>query len=129
MFVNMKLIKKAVAESYDMPVDLLDGSDHLPESVEPRHVAMFVARKLLKRLSIEQIAIRMNRDHSTVVIAVRGIAARMAKEPGLIARVAEIERLIAVMSAAEYSFGPALKRGTFSTPLVNLPVATSRAIG
>ena len=76
---SVAAIQDAVASVVGISrADLLSGK-RTPPIVRARHLAMFLARELTP-LSLVQIAREFDRDHSTVIHAIRGIEER--NEPG-----------------------------------------------
>ncbi|HYH60255.1 MAG TPA: DnaA/Hda family protein, partial [Solirubrobacterales bacterium] len=76
---SVAAIQDAVASVVGISrADLLSGK-RTPAAVRARHLAMFLARELTP-LSLVQIAREFNRDHSTVIHAIRAIDER--NEPG-----------------------------------------------
>lgn len=71
------------------------------EAVQARHVAIYLARQLTL-LSLSQIGRQFgDRDHTTVLHAVRRMARLMAEDAGLRGRVVSIERDVAAAAASE----------------------------
>lgn len=87
-------IKRAVSESYGVPIVQIEGAHRDSRIVEPRHVAIHLARRLTL-LSLPLIGRRFgNRDHTSCMHADRKIAARRQAEPAFDAKITELERLL-----------------------------------
>ena len=94
---SIATIKRRVAAHYGVEVNDLESGRTARSVTRPRHVAMYLCRRLT-RCSASAVARRFGgRDRTTVTSAWRGIEARMAGDPGL---AAEIERLRAELAAA-----------------------------
>jgi len=70
--VTMKRIISVVAKYYQIPVEDLLGSSRKAHIVQPRHIAMYFARNLLKA-SLLDIGREFGKDHSTVMSSVKKI--------------------------------------------------------
>ena len=70
-------IQKQVTEYYGITVYDLKCQSRVAEFVGPRHVAMYICRKLIEnggnKLGYKKIGKAFNRDHSTVINAIRGV--------------------------------------------------------
>jgi chromosomal replication initiator protein len=89
-------IKQAVAEFYEVDVAALSAKARPERLVLPRHVAMYLCRRLT-RYSVQEIAAAFGgRDHATVCNAVVRIRQRMELEPDTSA---EINLLLARVDA------------------------------
>ena len=74
--VSIRDIQRATCRYFGIPmVDLLSHSK-FPCHVEPRHVAMYLARNVARRPWLF-IAREFKRDHSTIIHAVRKIEAQL----------------------------------------------------
>lgn len=92
-FPEMAAIVLAVSVKYGVsPQDIL-GDTRRAAVVFPRHVAMYLCRKLTP-LSFPFIAQRFNRDHSTIVFAWQKIDARICADPAFAAEVDELARMV-----------------------------------
>lgn len=71
---QMKRIREAVAERYEMQVSEITGRRRSPRFVLAKHMAIYFARNRVKALSLSQIGRAFDGlDHSTVLYAVRRI--------------------------------------------------------
>lgn len=73
---RVRVIQETVAEWYDMPQAVMRAQSKMREHVLPRHVAMYLARQLTKH-GTEQIGRCFERDHGTVLHAVRAMQNRI----------------------------------------------------
>lgn len=62
-------LKLAVAKHYRIRMDELEGTSRLRYIARPRQVVMYFSR--LSGYSLPRIAHAMNRDHTTIICAVR----------------------------------------------------------
>lgn len=73
--LDIKEIKQAVAEHYDLDISVLNGKKRTARVAEARQVAMFLIRNLTD-LSLMDIAASFGKDHGTVIYAVKKIKAK-----------------------------------------------------
>jgi len=75
--LTINKIQERVAEYYGITVDDLTCESRLSELVGPRHVAMYLCRRLVEngisKLKYKKIGKEFNRDHSTVIVAIMGV--------------------------------------------------------
>ncbi|MXY97581.1 MAG: hypothetical protein F4Z29_07480 [Gemmatimonadetes bacterium] len=83
---------EAVASIYVgvSPIDLR-GADKWDWLIEPRHVAMWIARNRIG-LSYPALGLLFERDHTTVIYAVRKIDQRITEDPDLERRIFKVEQ-------------------------------------
>lgn len=74
---SMKHILREVCEECDVTRDEILGERRLKRIVWPRHVAILLIYRNCKRATYAGIGRAMNRDHSTVMTAIRKAAARV----------------------------------------------------
>lgn len=87
---NVPLIKKAVAQHFDVPVESLKAKTRISRVVMARQVAMYIARELTDS-SLEAIGAYFGgRDHSTVIHACSKIQNLIERDPALKKRVQTI---------------------------------------
>jgi chromosomal replication initiator protein len=91
---SVERILEVTAAAFAAPLRLLHGRSRAPELVLPRHVAMYLARKLLQRPFVE-LGQLFGREHTTVLHAWRGITTRLEKDQQLAAVVERIEQHLA----------------------------------
>lgn len=89
--ISTKAVLEAVAVFYGIPQTIITARDNTPECVEPRHVAMYLAKELSAR-SVSAIARSFNRHHSTVLYAIKRLKEVISVEPMIAAKVAVIRR-------------------------------------
>jgi len=70
--VKMQTVQRAVCVYYKLDMEGLLGPSRLREFSRPRMVAMYLCRKLTSN-SLPQIGRAFNRDHTTVLSAVRNV--------------------------------------------------------
>jgi hypothetical protein len=88
-------IQEVVAAHFGVPLGHMASDRRAREIAHPRQVAMYLAAETTTQ-SLIAIGKRFNRDHTTVIHAIRAVKQRLIDEPGLAADVAEIrERLAA----------------------------------
>lgn len=75
-------VMKLTADFYKMPVECVLGRSRLVAVVRVRHIACHLARDLLRR-SFSEIGRTIDRDHSTVVVAVQKIKAWLPTDAAL----------------------------------------------
>jgi chromosomal replication initiator protein len=73
--VGAEEIKRAVAEHYDIEVNILNGKKRTARIAEARQVAMFLVRSLTD-LSLVEVASAFGKDHGTVIYAVKKMKKR-----------------------------------------------------
>ena len=73
-------IKASVAEHFGLSLAVLCARDNSPLASDARHVAMYLGKAMLGKNNCE-IGKRFDRDHTTVIHALRRVASR----PDLIA--------------------------------------------
>jgi chromosomal replication initiator protein len=79
---DAETIARHVAQAYDVKLKALRGRDRHPQLLWPRHVSMYLTRRLTD-LSLAQIGEYYARDHSTVRHAVQKIGEALAIDPEL----------------------------------------------
>lgn len=89
--MTVKRIQVAVAEFYGLRALDLVSDRRTHNLVIPRHVAMYLSKMLTPR-SLPEIGRRFNRDHTTVLSAVRNLEKRLPTDAKLAADVAELTR-------------------------------------
>jgi len=73
---RVRAIQDVVGEWYDVPPAVMRSQSRMREHVTPRHVAMYLARELTKH-STTQLGQCFDRDHGTILHAVRAVSDRM----------------------------------------------------
>jgi chromosomal replication initiator protein len=91
---SVERILEVTAAAFVAPLRALGGRDRAPELVLPRHVAMYLARKLLQR-PFGELGQLFGREHTTVLHAWRGITTRLEKDQQLAGVVERIEQRLA----------------------------------
>lgn len=90
-FIPIALIQRVVCARYNISLHEMLADRRTANLVRPRHVAMWLAKKLTMR-SLPEIGRRFcGRDHTTVLSACRSIDAKRAVDPELVALMDELE--------------------------------------
>ena len=84
-------ILAATAAAFAISRHRLEGRGRSPDLVLARQVAMYLARKLLRR-PFAHLGVAFGRDHTTVLHAWRTVTARLATDPSLAVTVRRIEQ-------------------------------------
>jgi chromosomal replication initiator protein len=88
---TVERILEVTAVVFKAPLRALRGRGRAPELVLPRHVAMYLARKLLQR-PFAELGQMFDREHTTVLHAWRGITTRLEKDRQLAEVIEGIEQ-------------------------------------
>ncbi len=72
--VGLEEIKQAVAEHFDIELNVLNGKRRTKRVAEARHIAMFLIREMTD-LSLMDVAASFGKDHGTVIHAVKKVKA------------------------------------------------------
>jgi chromosomal replication initiator protein len=91
--VDAERIQKAVAQYFQVTVDDLRLDRRHKQLAHARQVAMFLCRKLT-RASFPELGARFNKDHTTVLVAVRKIDKLRASDEHLRRELNELEGLL-----------------------------------
>jgi chromosomal replication initiator protein len=91
---TVERILEVTATAFSAPLRALRGRSRAPELVLPRHVAMYLARKLLQR-PFTELGQLFGREHTTVLHAWRGITTRLEKDRQLAEVIEGIEERLA----------------------------------
>lgn len=93
--LKIKTILKAVSGYYGIPVPIIKGDSRRMIDVRPRHVVFYLASRHTG-LSIAAIGRRFNRDHTTILHAVRNMTERLLVDNELASAIKILEnRLLA----------------------------------
>ena len=95
-FNRVKPVVREVARLYSMTLADLTGSNRRKIYIEPRHVAAWMCQKLLGSSFPEIGRCLGDRDHTTILHAVRKIDQQMAADPLFAAKVWKIHAGLAV---------------------------------
>jgi chromosomal replication initiation ATPase DnaA len=77
----INLIKQVVARAFNITIHEMDSPRRAVTIVEPRHVAVYLAYTIT-RTSLPELGRRFgDRDHTSILHAVRKISARVASDP------------------------------------------------
>ncbi len=92
--VTIDEIQKVVAEYYNIRVSEMSSARRAQVVVRPRHVAMYLAKELTQR-SLPEIGRRFgNRDHTTVLHAVRRVTGLQQKDSQIAEDVEFLKRML-----------------------------------
>ena len=81
--LTIESIQRMVAEHFDLTPELLIGKTRKQEIAVPRQIAMYLAKKLTNS-SLKVIGLHFgNRDHSTVIHAIRAVDKKRHHDPSL----------------------------------------------
>ena len=78
--ITIDSIQQMVAEYYDITLEELLGKSRLQDIARPRQIAMYLAKMATTR-SLPSIGSRFQRDHTTVIHAVKTVEGRMMANP------------------------------------------------
>lgn len=84
-------IQRAVAEHYDIDVQVLAGKRRTARVAEARQVAMYLVRSLTD-LSLVEVAAAFGKDHGTVIYAVKKVKKRCEDSPAFKSSVELVKR-------------------------------------
>ncbi len=88
--MDVESIQREVARFYKVPVEALKEDRRHKALAHARQVAMYLSRKLTKG-SFPEIAARFNKDHSTVISAVRKVEKLRETDPAVKRELDELE--------------------------------------
>jgi hypothetical protein len=91
MTIMLPRVQKAVADYYHTTINHLKGRSIYKRTSRYRHVAMYLSRTLTEA-SLSEIGAAFQRDHSTVMAAVRSIEKQLPTNPALRAEIEELRR-------------------------------------
>jgi Bacterial dnaA protein helix-turn-helix len=91
---SIRRIIIAAAQEFDAPPEVVCGAGRSKKDVVVRHAAVLLARDLTS-LSISAIGRALNRDHATVLHAIRSMRRRLSEDHVLALKVARVrDRLL-----------------------------------
>jgi len=88
----VRAIQASVAEVFCIPLALLMARVRRPEVAVPRQIAMYLAYSETSR-SLPELGVLFERDHTTVLHALKAVGARIKRDPGF----AELVRNVSVL--------------------------------
>lgn len=109
--LKIKSILRAVSHHYGIPIPVIRGDSRRAIDVKPRHVVFYIASRHTG-LSIAAIGRRFNRDHTTILHAVRNMKERLLVDNEL---ASEIQMLENRLLAGCYDDSPNLYRSPVAT--------------
>jgi hypothetical protein len=86
-------IEAAIVRNFNVPRELFYSKCRNRPVAHPRQLAMFLTREMIG-MTLEQIARRHNRDHTTVIHGIKAAQKRLANDPALALKVDAIRRVI-----------------------------------
>ena len=93
--IPFRRVSEVVCRSFNVTISDIKDRSRRSYLVYPRHLIMYLSYKYCyPRLSLPAVANRMNRDHTTVLHAVRRIQVLMVRNGGVKERVSELEAQI-----------------------------------
>lgn len=108
--VGVEEIKRAVAEHYDIDVQIINGKKRTARVAEARQTAMYLVRTLTD-LSLVEVASAFAKDHGTVIYAVRKVKKRCDDSASFKSTVELIKRRLVRGGSAMES--PRVSRGQY----------------
>jgi len=88
--LSKESILAAVCKDFEMDLEEITARGRAAQYLEPRHITCYLLREYA-RMHFKEIGDLFNRDHTTIIHAVRAVKDRMDTEPDYKARV---QRLI-----------------------------------
>jgi chromosomal replication initiator protein len=92
-------IQKAVAEKFEISVELMKSEKRSSRVVLPRQVAIYLSRQLTDKSLVEVGRLFGGRDHTTILHACRKIEKLIEEKPDFQREVAEIRQKFSMMQA------------------------------
>ena len=92
--ITAPLIQQAVAGYFDVPIGDMLSNSRVGKLTQPRHIAMYLCKKLLVGVSITKLGDYFNRDHTTIMHGADSIAEKIEKDAYLNDKVVSIEKQI-----------------------------------
>jgi hypothetical protein len=94
-YLNVRTVMSVVAATYGVTVNDLKSHDRHLHIVRPRQIAMTIAHEVCRHRSYPQLGKDFgSRDHTTIMHAVRVIAARMAANPEMAEEVERVKQTV-----------------------------------
>lgn len=91
--VTVDLIKKKVADFFNIRVDDLMSKSRLRKITQPRQIAMFLAKDLTTK-SLLDVGREFARDHTTVMYSIKTIRKNIEKDDELVSNIKKIRHLL-----------------------------------
>ncbi|MDA8232834.1 MAG: hypothetical protein M0006_16000 [Magnetospirillum sp.] len=110
VILDLGLVMRTVAARYQTSVDLIRGRRSTVAVIRARHVAMFLAHRLLPVKSSVEIGRAFHRDHTTVLAAVAKVEAQVMRDAGFAAELRRLEiELLAMAPVQDADMDAALR--------------------
>jgi chromosomal replication initiator protein len=95
MRVSVRHIQEAVAEHFEVPISAMTTRKRTKDDdPEPRHVAMFFARRITGKSYLTIARIFRRKDHTTVIYAMRKIERLCAENDAFAAEIKHLSQAI-----------------------------------
>jgi chromosomal replication initiator protein len=119
--IQLSAIQEAVATASGISHDELVSSSRAPRLAHARQLAMYLSRELTEA-PLAAIARAFNRDHTTVLYAIRAVEARLEPGSDSLLTIHRAREILGVAATAPDSPAPAMPT---SPPPVNIPTSRS----
>jgi hypothetical protein len=108
---SVRLIESCVAEEFDITIPVLRARRGQRIHTVARHVAMYLARRLLPMVSVMQISAAMDRDHTTLLYALQNLEYRFKADKVLVERIERLQaKLIPLLAQPRTTNGKLASR-------------------
>tara|TARA_Y100000758_G_scaffold140588_1_gene99666 strand:- start:381 stop:770 length:390 start_codon:yes stop_codon:yes gene_type:complete len=92
--LNIEAIQQHVADHFNLTLNQLIGKGRKQDITAARHIAMFLSKRLTKN-PLKMIGLHFgNRDHSTVIHAVRSVEKKCKNDPSFARIVEDLSKTI-----------------------------------
>ena len=92
--VTVKLIQETVASHFNITLEEMLSRSRTKKLTHPRHIAMYLCRKMLVNLSTVQIGVYFGKDHSTIINGSDNIVAELENNRDLNETIIYLEKKI-----------------------------------
>lgn len=93
--VTIESVQRAVADHFDVRISDLRGRSRQRQVAFPRQIAMFLSRKLIPNISLNEIGEAFGgKDHTTVLYACQKIEQEIQKDTNALQTIRQIEQII-----------------------------------
>ncbi len=96
--LDPETIIKTVADHFDVSPEDITSKSRIARTVNARHVASYLCRKLLPQISTMELGRHFKKDHSTVIHGADDIEKEMAENAALTAEISAIEDKISCIN-------------------------------
>ncbi|QCE32100.1 chromosomal replication initiator protein DnaA [Acetobacteraceae bacterium] len=91
--IGIDEIKRLVGDEWNVRLAQMNGKQRSKKIARPRQVAMYLS-KVLTRHSLPEIGKKFERDHTTVMHAIRRVEQEMAEDPDFAEKVEQVQRML-----------------------------------